>query len=426
MVASYLKMLRLFGRDIRLFLICAALVGLAWDGMRAVILNLYLLRLGYGPEFIGLINGLGALAFGLLCPVAGAMGTRWGSRSVLIVGTSLLTAGFGLLPLAESLPADWRSGWLIATTIVTHLGFALYLVNGLPFMMDASGTEERIHVFSVHSAVLPLAAFAGSLLAGALPGIYATLSGVPLTEAAPYRFPLWLSALLLAPCILVLLSTRSVAGTQKQPMASSASVTGASRAPWVLILAIALVMALRFGGRGTMATFLNVYLDEGLGTPTALIGALTATAQLLSVPAALAAPLLVARWGESRAIFRGTMGMALFALPLALIPHWAAAGFGFISSAAFFSMTVGPMRLYSQELVAPRWRATMAASFMMGAGLAFSAVSLAGGYVIVAFGYEALFLGAMALMAACGLLFWALFRVPHGKLAPQPSPEHAE
>jgi predicted MFS family arabinose efflux permease len=120
------------------------------------------------------------------------------------------------------------------------------------------------------------------------------------------------------------------------------------------------------------------------------------------------------------------MGMALFALPLALIPHWAAAGFGFISSAAFFSMTVGPMRLYSQELVVPRWRATMASSFMMGAGLAFSAVSLAGGYVIVAFGYEALFLGAMALMAACGLLFWALFRVPHGKLAPQPSPEHAE
>jgi MFS family permease len=426
MVTSYLKMLRLFSRDIRLFLICAALVGLAWDGMRAVILNLYLLRLGYGPEFVGLINGLGALAFALLCPVAGALGTRWSSRSMLIAGAGLMTAGFGLLPLAESLTADWRAGWLIATTILTHLGFALYLVNGLPFMMGASGSEERVHVFSVHSAAYPLAAFAGSLLAGALPGIYATLSGVPLTEAAPYRFPLWLSALLLAPCILVLLSTRQVDGAQKQPMASSASVTGASRAPWVLILAIALVMAFRFGGRGTMATFLNVYLDEGLGTPTALIGALTATAQLLSVPAALAAPLLVARWGAWRAIFRGTMGMALFAIPLALVPYWAAAGLGFISSAAFFSMTVGPIRLYSQELVAPRWRATMASSFMMGAGLAFSVVSLAGGYIIVTLGYEALFLGAAALMAASGLLFWALFRVPHGRLTPQTLPERAE
>jgi MFS family permease len=419
MVANYLRMLRLFSRDIRLFLISAALVGLAWDGMRAVILNLYLLRLGYGPEFIGLINGLGALGFGLLCPVAGAMGTRWGSRSMLIVGTGLLIAGFGLLPLAESLPADWRAGWLVATTIVTHLGFAAYLVNGLPFMMNASGTEERSHVFSVHSAALPLAAFAGSLLAGALPGIYAALFGTPLTEAAPYRFPLWLSALLLAPCILVLLSTHPVDGSQKQSMASSASVARASHAPWGLILAIGLIMALRFGGRGMLATFFNVYLDEGLGTSTALIGALTATAQLLSVPAALAAPLLIARWGEARAIFRGIMGTALFALPLALVPHWAVAGFGFISLAASFSMTVGPMRLYSQQLVAPRWQATMASSFMMGAGLALSAVSLAGGYVIVALGYETLFLGAVALVAASGLLFWTLFRVPHGKLAPK-------
>jgi MFS family permease len=426
MVTSYLKMLRLFSRDIRLFLICAALVGLAWDGMRAVILNLYLLRLGYGPEFIGLINGLGALAFGLLCPVAGAMGTRWGSRSMLIVGASLLTAGFGLLPLAESLAADWRAGWLIATTIVTHLGFAVYLVNGLPFMMDASGTEERVHVFSIHSAVLPLAAFAGSLLAGVLPGVYATLFGVPLTEAAPYRFPLWLSALLLAPCILALLFTRPVDGSQKQPVADNTPVARTSRTPWVLIVAIALVMALRFGGRGTMGTFFNVYLDEGLGTPTALIGALTAMAQLLSVPAALITPLLVARWGESRTIFRGVMGMALFALPLALVPHWTAAGFGFISSVAFFSMTVGPMRLYSQELVTPRWRATMASSFMMGAGLAFSVVSLAGGYVIVTYGYQTLFLGAVALMAASGLLFWALFRVPRGELASQTLPERAE
>jgi MFS family permease len=426
MVNTYLKMLRLFSRDIRLFLICAALVGFAWDGMRAVILNLYLLRLGYGPEFIGLLNGLGAFAFALLCPIAGAMGTRWGSRSMLITGASLLTAGFGLLPLAEFLPPDWREGWLLSATIVTHLGFAIYLVNGLPFMMNASGTEERTHVFSLHSAMLPLAAFAGSLLAGALPGIYAALSGIPLTETAPYRFPLWLSALLLAPSVLTLLATRPVDGWRASPTAAGAPRPGAARAPWGLILAIALIMALRFGGRGALSTFFNVYMDEGLGTATSLIGALTAAAQLFSVPAALVAPLLVAHWGEVRSIFRGIMGMALFALPLALVPHWTAAGFGFLTSSAFFSMTVGPMRLFSQELVAPRWRATMASAFMMGAGLAFAAISLAGGYIIVTFGYETLFLSAIVLVAASGLLFWSLFRVPRGEMARETLPESGE
>ena len=65
--SHYLQTLRLFHRDIRLFLVSAAVVGLAWDGVRAVVLNLYLLRLGYGPEFIGVVNSAGALVFALSC-----------------------------------------------------------------------------------------------------------------------------------------------------------------------------------------------------------------------------------------------------------------------------------------------------------------------------------------------------------------------
>ena len=78
MITDYLSMLRLFSRDLRLFLITAALVALAWDGVRTVILNLYLLRLGYGPQFVGLVSAVGAFAFALLCPLAGsAMPSDW-------------------------------------------------------------------------------------------------------------------------------------------------------------------------------------------------------------------------------------------------------------------------------------------------------------------------------------------------------------
>jgi hypothetical protein len=57
-VSTYLQRFHLFHRDVRLFLVSAALVGLAWDGMRTVLLNLHLLRLGYGPEFVGLVNAV--------------------------------------------------------------------------------------------------------------------------------------------------------------------------------------------------------------------------------------------------------------------------------------------------------------------------------------------------------------------------------
>jgi predicted MFS family arabinose efflux permease len=414
-------MLRLFSRDLRLFLVTAVLVGLAWDGVRAVLFNLYLLRLGYGPESVGVVNSAGALVFGLVCPLAGAMGTRWGSRQVLIVGMGVLAAGFGLLPVVEYLPEAWRMAWLLATSMLTYLGFALYLVNGLPFLMAVTGAEERNYAFSVHMALAPLAAFAGSLLGGWLPGILARGLGLSLAEAAPYRYPLLLAAVLLVPGVLVMLPTRSGDGPPVPRLTGQELEGRASSIPWGLLVIIGLIMALRFGGRGTVTTFFNVYMDEGLGVPTALIGILSAAGQLLSVPAALAAPLLVVRWGNPRIVSWGMIGMALLLLPLALVPQWAAAGLGFVSSTALFSVTVGPIRVFSQELVAPRWRASMASAFMMGAGLAFSMVSLAGGYAIVALGYRAVFLAAAGLAAAGGLLFFAYFHVPRGEMSP-PSP----
>ena len=416
-ITDYLSMLRLFSRELRLFLITGALVALAWDGMRAVILNLYLLRLGYGPEFVGLVSAVGAFAFAMFCLLAGTMGTRWGSRRMLVTGLGLMAAGFCLLPLAESLASGLRAAWLLGTTILTYLGLSLYLVNGLPFMMGATSTRERNHAFSFHSALLPLAAFGGSLLAGVVPGFLASLLGVPLTEPAPYRYTLWLAALLLLPAVPVLVTARSAGRLKMQTPALQTGETGSARAPIGLIVIVALFMALRFGGRGPVVNFFNVYLDDGLGVSTALIGILSAAALLVSVPGALLAPLIVARWGNTRTIVWGMVGMTLCMLPLILIPRWTAAGLAFIGSSAMFSLTVGPLRLFSQELVAPRWQATMASAFMLGAGLAFTTTSLSGGYVIVALGYRALFLISTGLMVAAILLFWFYFRIPRGEMA---------
>ena len=416
-------MLRLFSRDFRLFLVAAALMGLAWDGFRAVLFNLYLLRLGFGPEFIGLINAAGALAFALLCPPAGAASTRWGSRRMLIAGAALMTAGFALLPLAALMPAMWQAGWLMAASLLSYVGFALFLVNGLHFMMSTTGPKERNHAFSIHSALVPLAAMAGSLAAGVLPETLSSLLGVPLDEAGPYGFPLWVAALLLVPGLLALLATRPIDEPAHPTPASHTPSTGTSPAPYVIILIIAVSTGLRFGGRATQMTFFNVYMDDGLGVSTALIGAVISLSQLMAVLAALAVPFLVARWGNGRTVFWGTLGMAVCSLPLALIPHWTAASAGFASSAALFSATVGPIRVFSQELVSKRWRTAMASAFMMGAGLAYSGVSLLGGFVIVGSGYRVLFLLAATLSAAGALLFWAYFRVPRGEMVRLPTSE---
>jgi MFS family permease len=418
--------LRQFSRNVRLLLAAVVLVALAWDGVRAVLFNLYLLRLGYGPDFVGVVTAVSALAFAIMCLPAGTMGARWGNRNMLIAGVSMLAVGFGSLLLAESLPGAWRTGWLLVSYMVTYLGFALYLVNGLPFMMGSTGPEERNYAFSVQMALSPLAAFAGSLVAGFLPGVFASLLGVSLEVSAPYRITLGLAVLLLIPSVLILLRTRSVETEPVQEPTGREPGAQASRAPYALIAFMALVMAFRFGGWGTTTAFYNVYLDDGLGVSTALIGAVSAVAQLLAVPAALAAPLLVATWSNSRVVAWGTLGTALCLLPLALIPFLPAAGLGFVGATVMFYVTTGPIRVFSQELVAPRWRTAMASVFMLGAGLAYSGMSLAGGYIVVAVGYRVLFLVASGMLATGAVLFWAYFRVPRGELARAPEVEAGE
>jgi MFS family permease len=102
MTAGYLQKLRLFSRDVRLYLFTVALGGLASDGIRNVLLNLYLLRLGHGPKVIGTVNAAFALSFTLACLPAGALGARWSIRRALIAGQILQAVGFGLLPLTPS------------------------------------------------------------------------------------------------------------------------------------------------------------------------------------------------------------------------------------------------------------------------------------------------------------------------------------
>ncbi len=191
MFTTYLQKLRLFNRDVRLFLVTAALSGFTWDGIRAVLFNLYLLRLDYGPESIGLINAVGALAFAVFCLPAGALGARWGCRRTLLSGMGLMVVGNGLLPLVEFMPATWQTGWLLATYVLACLGLALYFVNGAPFLMNATGPKERNHAFSVQAALTPLAGFVGSLAAGALPRVFVTMLDVSPEAPAAYRYPLF-------------------------------------------------------------------------------------------------------------------------------------------------------------------------------------------------------------------------------------------
>jgi len=228
MVEDYLNRLRMLSRDVRLFLISAALLGFTVSGgIYTVLLNLYLLRLGYGMRFIGLINGAGLLS-GLFSLPIGVTSERVGMRRMLIASMGLAAIGFVALPFAEFAPAGLRSALLLATCFVGNLGIRVWVVNGGPFLTAATSEQERSHAFSSGFGLAAVGAFVGSLVASFVPEALAALLGSSLVDPAPYRYTLLLAGALLFAGIPLFVAThpadvglrqRAVKNKEKAPLA---------------------------------------------------------------------------------------------------------------------------------------------------------------------------------------------------------------
>ncbi len=414
-IANYLRTLRLISRDARLCLIAQASLGFSFFGIYAVLLNLYLLRLGYDLKFIGLVNATGQLSFAIASLMAGLIGRRWGNRHMMILGLSLNLVGFGLLPLIKFNQPALESIWLTVTYAISWIGLALLIVNQIPYLMDVTNSTERNHVFSLIGAILPLSAFIGSMMAGILPVFFVATLNVSLDQPAPYRYPLLVSAIIFIPGILALSATNEMEAESQQEPEGRAGLKRVNSAPIALIALLALVMLLMRMGEGATRTFFNVYLDADLQISTTLIAVLSAAGQLLAVPAALTAPLLIARLGLGRTIVWGNLGMACSLLLLAFIPHWETAGLGFVGVMVLVSIAVPAFGVYHQEIMPPRWRTAMSGASMVALGLSWSIITLGGGYIITYLSYRSFFLTSAGLTAVGGLLLWAHLRMSHRK-----------
>jgi MFS family permease len=412
-LSDYLQALRLFSHDVRMYLLTAAVFGFTNFGFVTVLLNLYLLRLGYGTAFIGLVNSATALAFALTSLPSGAIGSRWGYRRIVVAGVSLVGVGTILLPLTNYLPGAGRDAGIVATRLLTGLGFSFYFVNANPYLVAATRPRERTYVFSMQVGLMPLAGFAGSLIAGVLPGFFAAWMGVSEDHPGPFGISIIVAGLLILPAIFALLSTQKVTVSQSAP--SSAANPKATALPILLVFFLAVAAMLRMTGEGAARSFFNVYLDVGLGETTTRIGLLAAFGQLAAGPAAMAAPILAERLGKISAIVISTLATAASLLLMGLFPHWTVVGLGFAGVIGMRAITQSVASVVQMEIVPERWRGTTSGIISMAMGSGFTSMALGGGFLIPIIGFQWLYFIAAALVTASSLLFWFYFRVPRGE-----------
>ena len=405
---SYIDTLNQFNPNLRLFYLATAMQGFIFFGIYSLLLNLYLLRLGYGPKFIGTVNGVAPLVLAVGSLPAGLLSRRVGSRKGLIIGYFGIAVGFGLLPLFGLLPASpaMQEAWIVGSYALAWLFAALLIVNYGPFIMEQTAESERNHAFAIQSALFPIAGFIGSLVGGLLPGFFAQMANISLDFPLPYRNALLLAAALYLIPTFIIMRTAELDRAENE---HNEEINSGSKAPVRLMIVVAFVSLLLVTGDWTIQLYLNVYLDTILKVPTALIGSLLGAGRLLGLTAFFS-PLVMGRFGHKKTLMWSSIIAALTFLPLILIGHWVAAGISFMALIAVASILNPTYNRFSQSIVEPEWRTTMASVVSMSTGIAIAITAFGGSILITRFGFQALFIAGAALMLIGGIIFGIAFR----------------
>ena len=425
MLISAIQAIRAFNPQARIFF--AVLVGLSVvvDGLYFVLLNLYLLRLDYGTEFIGLVNAVGLLTFGIVSLPAGILGSRLSPTGLMKFGAVVSLAGGLLLPMAEWLPLGWREAGLVLPTALMFGGFAFFFVNSAPFLMNVVDEDYKHRAFALKAAHWSLAGFAGSLIGGILPGAIASLNSWTLDNPEPYRITFALATVVLALSTMLVMRIRPLPAKAKPSPREHAEERGEARNGWaasvlMLIVIMTVIRLFQVAGSATAMVYFNVYMDQQLAVSTAMIGAMAAIGRLTGVPTALLTPALVRRWGNIRVVIGASIVASLCLIPMALVEHWLAASFGYIGAISMMSVRYTAFIVYILDLVPRAQQALMAGAGEAAAGLSFAMMALGGGLLLITFTFRDLFLLGAFFSFFGTALFWVfvLSAKPKRKLKP--------
>ena len=376
-------------------------------GASDLLFNLYLTRLGYREDFIGLVNAITQLVWAGAAATAGALAERWSARRVLILGTLIFALGYAGRGIVT---APWL---IILTFSIGCIGGGWVFAIGMAYIAEYTTTAKRLGAIALYTMASSLSTTLGSIAGGWLPDLFTRISGGAKNGAGSIRVTLLLSAGIMFLSILPLLGVgppptepESLA-LPPEPLTSIArpqprrTPRQQTRRDMYVYFAFAFVLA---GGVAMVVPFYNVYLSRrGFGTGE--IGLVYGFGGICGALFGLAVPAFGARIGIARGagILRAFPGLFFCALIFAS-PAWLAA-FAHIGRRGCYDASYALESNFVSRLFPARMRAHIFAWREATLSLGIAILSPVGGVLIVRFGYRA----AFGVYVAATIIILAIF-----------------
>ncbi len=443
---SYLRQFGRMNRNARLYLLSNTLNYIT-VGIFALLYNLYLVALGFQPDFIGWLLVVGVIGGALGIVSTSPLLARFGAKATLL-WSSVVAGVAGALQLLIPQPVS-----LSITSFVLGIAGGIYLVIGAPLLAEGSQDAARSHIFSLNASLALITAVIGQALGGYLPdlvslpaitqsGLYQAITPLLVSgdKARSYELALLLAGAIAAPSFLPIILMDPTPplrppGSSGTPSVSKAGLWLASarlrlsyslqgahlarlRAEALTLLRgpigqLALVEGLIGLGAGLFLPYFNLYFVQHLGVSSALYGLITALSTALMAVTTLAGPYFAARLGKVRAAVVGHLLSLPFlvllgvtrALPLVLAAY--------LVRWSLMNMAEPVLLSFFMSVVHPAERSTANSAYNLSYWGGWAAGSGIGGLIITANNFTLPFALAALLYLLATVLLWRCFKNRH-------------
>ncbi len=411
-IGAYWKRVRGLQPNARWYLWCTVFNAMTMS-LSSLLLNLYLISLGFDAAFIGLNSAVLSGARLLSALPAGLIADRLGRKRAMILG--LAGSAFAQLGLSTL-----TRGWMIvASNLVSGVLGSLFLTSVAPFMTENSSDEQRAMLFTLDSSLMNAASFVASIVGGYLPAVFASLLGVASESTVAYRVVLLVSVGTLVLAALSLLKVQDVRRSVPAHRSRMALRLWQRFSDPLLLFKLALPRVLMALGAGLVFPFLNLFFKERFGVSDAALGWILGITSVLAAVVMLWGGEVAERLGKLRAMLYaralsipGLLIMAFVpSLPAAVLAHWTRSGLMRLGEPLYMA--------FAMEQLDRDERATGSSLLSTGWNVGWSIGPYISGLVQPAMGWEALFVGTVALYAFSLTLVYLFFMRGTG-LAGQP------